>query len=329
MQKPLLLIVFLCLFSIASFILALSSGSISIDFTTIIQTFFQASNTTQNIYHTIIFELRLPRAGVAFISGAMLALAGTLMQVLLRNPLADPYILGVSGGASVAALMAMALGVSATLISGSAFIGALISILLVFTLAHGNGSWNPHRLLLTGVVLAAGWGAAINFILTAAPDAPLRGMLFWLMGDINHSSMNMTNLYILVIGIAISFALARPLNILSRGELQASAVGVEVKPLRIGLFLLASALTAFAVIQVGSIGFIGLIVPHMLRLIAGSDHRFLIPASALLGGSLLLISDTLARTLLAPQQLPVGVITAALGVPFFLYLLNAGFKREQ
>ena len=329
MQKPLLLIIFLCLLSLASFVLALSSGSINISLENIILAFNQAPNTLHNINHTIIFELRLPRAGVAFISGAMLALAGTLMQVLLRNPLADPYILGVSGGASVAALIAMSLGLSSVLISSSAFMGALISILLVFILAHGKGSWNPHRLLLTGVVLAAGWGAAINFILTAAADAPLRGMLFWLMGDINHSSMDIKNLYILILSLMISFSLARPLNILARGELQASALGIEVKPLRIGLFLLASILTAFAVIQVGSIGFIGLIVPHMLRLMAGSDHRFLIPASTLLGGSLLLISDTLARTLLAPQQLPAGVITAAIGVPFFLYLLNTGFKREQ
>jgi len=329
MQKPLILIIFLCLLSLASFILALSSGSINIALDSIIQTFNQPPSRLDNINHTIIFELRLPRAGVAFISGAMLALAGTLMQVLLRNPLADPYILGVSGGASVAALAAMALGLSSAFISGGAFIGALLSILLVFALAHGKGSWNPQRLLLTGVVLAAGWGGAINFILSAAPDAPLRGMLFWLMGDINHSSMDINNLYVLIIAVIISFTLARPLNILSRGELQASALGINVKPLRIGLFLLASALTAFAVIQAGNIGFIGLIVPHMLRLIAGSDHRFLIPASALLGGSLLLVSDTLARTILAPQQLPVGVITAALGVPFFLYLLNAGFKREQ
>ncbi|MCW9056834.1 MAG: iron ABC transporter permease, partial [Gammaproteobacteria bacterium] len=157
---------------------------------------------------------------------------------------------------------------------------------------------------------------------------PLRGMLFWLMGDISHITAEPSSLIALLIGLIISFVLARQLNILARGELQASALGISVTPLRISLFLLASLLTAFAVTQAGSIGFIGLIVPHMLRLISGSDHRVLIPASVLLGGSLLLISDTLARTIIAPQQLPVGVITAFIGVPFFLLLLNKSFQRQ-
>ncbi len=331
MQKTLLLIIFLCLLSVASFLLALSVGSIHFSMQEIYNSLLNngAHTDNTNIAQTIIFDLRLPRALVAYISGGMLALAGLLMQILLRNPLADPYILGVSGGASVAALLAMSIGLGSVLVSTAAFSGALISILLVFVLAQGRGSWNANRLLLTGVVLAAGWAAAINFILTAAPDEPLRGMLFWLMGDINHSNMNIYYLYLLLIATFISFILAPSLNILSRGDLQASALGVEIKPLRSGLFLLASALTAFAVVQAGSIGFIGLIVPHMLRLMIGSDHRILVPACVLLGGSLLLISDTLARSILAPQQLPVGVITAALGVPFFLYLLNLGFKREQ
>ncbi|MCW8853446.1 MAG: iron ABC transporter permease, partial [Gammaproteobacteria bacterium] len=274
------------------------------------------------------WDLRAPRAYIAFVTGGLLSLAGVLMQVLLRNPLADPYILGVSGGASVATLIAMIIGISGSWLSGSAFIGALISILLVFGLSHGKGSWNPTRLLLTGVVIAAGWGATINFILSIAPEKPLRGMLFWLMGDISHITAEPSSLIALLIGLIISFVLARQLNILARGELQASALGISVTPLRISLFLLASLLTAFAVTQAGSIGFIGLIVPHMLRLISGSDHRVLIPASVLLGGSLLLISDTLARTIIAPQQLPVGVITAFIGVPFFLLLLNKSFQRQ-
>jgi iron complex transport system permease protein len=307
-----------------SFVLAFSVGSMQLSFAQILTSF---SSTQDSIANTIIWDLRAPRAYVAFVTGGLLSLAGVLMQVLLRNPLADPYILGVSGGASVAALLAMSSGLAGGMISGSAFVGAFISILLVFGLSHGRGSWNPSRLLLTGVVIAAGWGAVINFILSLSPDKPLRGMLFWLMGDISHTSANLSHLVVLLLGLLVTFIFARQLNILSRGDLQASALGISVKPLRISLFLLASLFTAVAVTQAGSVGFVGLIVPHMLRLISSSDHRLLIPASVLLGGSLLLISDTIARTIIAPQQLPVGVITAFIGVPFFLILLSRNFGQ--
>lgn len=325
MLRPATLIIALIFLSIFTFLFAFSTGSIALSFAEIYSAIIKQNN---DMPYTIIWELRAPRAYIAFVTGGLLSLAGVLMQVLLRNPLADPYILGVSGGASVATLIAMLIGISSSWLASSAFIGALVSIVLVFGLSHGKGSWNPSRLLLTGVVIAAGWGAMINFILSVAPEKPLRGMLFWLMGDISHITPEPGSLIALVVGLLISFFLARQLNILSRGELQASALGVSVTPLRISLFLLASLLTAFAVTQAGSIGFIGLIVPHMLRLISGSDHRLLIPASVLLGGSLLLISDTLARTIIAPQQLPVGVITAFIGVPFFLILLNKSFKRQ-
>jgi iron complex transport system permease protein len=154
-------------------------------------------------------------------------------------------------------------------------------------------------------------------------------MLFWLMGDISHASPGLAGLLVLSLALIVTFFMARQLNILAQGELQASALGLSIKPLRISLFVIASLLTAFAVIQAGSIGFVGLIVPHMMRLIAGSDHRLLLPASVLFGGNLLLISDTLARTLIAPQQLPTGVITAFIGVPVFLYLLNKNFSRAS
>ena len=315
----------LIVMTIVSFLLAFSVGSINLSINEILKALVSDDNS---LAQTIIWELRAPRAYIAFVTGGLLSLAGLLMQVLLRNPLADPYILGISSGSSVAALSAMTLGLSSFWISGSAFAGALISILLVFGLSHRNGNWNPSRLLLTGVVIAAGWGAMINFILSISPDRPLRGMLFWLMGDINNITPEPASAVVLITGAIITMLIARQLNILSHGDLQATALGVSVKPLRISLFLLASCLTAFAVIQAGSIGFIGLIVPHMLRLIIGSDHRLLIPASVLSGGCLLLISDTLARTVIAPQQLPVGVVTAFIGVPFFLYLLNKNFDRN-
>ena len=325
MSRTMILIISLLLLSIASFVMALTLGSYPLSFSAVWSAIFHHSS---GIEYNIVMDLRAPRAYVAFISGGLLALAGALMQVLLRNPLADPYILGVSGGASVAALLAMSLGMSAAFISAGALLGALCSMLLVFGLAHTHGSWHPTRLLLTGVILAAGWGAVINFILSITPDQPLRGMLFWLMGDISQAPANLSSLVVLIISLLISFGLARQLNILARGDTQASALGVNVKNLRIGLFLLASLLTAVAVMQVGSVGFIGLIVPHMLRMIIGSDHRILLPSCVLLGGSLLLIADTLARTVIAPQQLPVGVITAFLGVPFFLFLLQRMASKQ-
>ncbi|MAX33977.1 MAG: ABC transporter permease [Halomonadaceae bacterium] len=274
------------------------------------------------LHQTLVLELRLPRALAAFGTGALLALAGALMQILLRNPLADPYVLGLSGGASVAALGAMLAGASMALVSGAAFVGALVSILIVFGLAHGTGSWTPTRLLLTGVVMAAGWGALISFLLAVSPVDQLPGMLYWLMGDMAYAGSPWPVLSVAVISLVVVMPLGRTLNVLARGGLQAAALGVAVRPLEWTLYLLASLLTAVAVTTAGSVGFVGLMVPHMLRLRLGNDQRVILPASLLAGGTLLTLADTLARTLIAPQQLPVGVITALLGVPSFLYLLS-------
>jgi iron complex transport system permease protein len=269
----------------------------------------------------IIFDLRLPRILSAFVTGGLLALAGSLMQVLLRNPLADPYILGISGGAAVAALLAMLAGVSGLLLSGSAFSGALVSMLLVFGLAHGTGSWSPTRLLLTGVVIATGWGALISFILAISPTENLPGMLFWLMGDLSQAWHYGYPLAVLVVALLLCLPMARSLNLMTRGDLHAAALGVPVARYRWQLYLLGSLLTATAVTVGGSIGFIGLVVPHILRLAGCTDHRLLLPASVLLGGTLLVLADILARTLIAPTQLPVGILTALIGVPLFLLLL--------
>jgi len=277
----------------------------------------------------VIWELRLPRAAAAFVTGGLLALAGALMQVLLRNPLADPYVLGISGGAAVGALGAMLLGLGGALVSGSALIGAALTMLMVFGLAHGRGGWTPTRLLLTGIVVASGWSAVISFLLALGTRDELRGMLFWLMGDLSEAGWPPWRGLVLLLGLAAGFALARPLNLLARGELQARVLGVAVTPLRYSLFALASLLTAAAVTLAGTVGFVGLVVPHLLRLGVGSDHRVLLPASVLLGGTLLTVADTLARTLLAPQQLPVGVFSAVIGVPLFLYLLNRGIGRAE
>ena len=243
------------------------------------------------------------------------------MQVLLRNPLADPYVLGLSGGAAVGALLAMLAGAAGWLVSGSAFAGALFATLLVFGLAHGGGSWTPSRLLLTGVVVAAGWGALITLILAMAPARRLPGMLYWLMGDLSHAATPWPGLLVLALVCGLLLPLGRTLNVLARGQLQAAALGVSVRPLEWLVYLLASLLTATAVTTAGTVGFVGLVVPHLLRLVLGNDQRVILPACALAGGALLVLADTLARVLIAPEQLPVGVITALLGVPTFLLLL--------
>ncbi len=274
--------------------------------------------------HSIVWQLRLPRALRGFVVGALLSVAGVYMQVLLRNPLADPYILGVSGGAAVGALLAILLGFAGVIVSFGAATGALLSMLLVFGLAHGRGTWSSTRLLLTGVVVAAGWGAMIGLLLALSPDTMVRGMLFWLMGDLGHSAPPWWSAVVLIIALCVSFYFARSLNVLAYGEKQAKSLGVSVAKLRVLLYLFGSLLTAAAVTLAGIIGFVGLVVPHMLRLVGGGDHRWLLPAAALLGGSLVVVADTLARTLLAPQQLPVGVVTAFIGVPLFLYLLYRG-----
>lgn len=270
---------------------------------------------------TLILELRVPRSLAAFAVGGLLAVAGALMQVLLRNPLADPYVLGLSGGASVGALAAMLGGMGGLVISGSAFGGALASTLLVFGLAHGTGSWTPSRLLLTGVVVAAGWGAVITLMLAVSPAERLPGMLYWLMGDLSYARTPWAALAMLLAVCLLMVPMGRSLNVLARGPLQAAALGVAVRPLEWVIYVAASLLTAMAVTTAGSIGFVGLVVPHMLRLVLGNDQRLILPACALAGGTLLVLADTLARTLIAPEQLPVGVITALLGVPTFLYLL--------
>ncbi len=305
--------------ALLSMLFALASGSAEIGFADVLGAL---SGTGSESAHALVTELRLPRAMTAFSVGGLLAIAGVLMQVLLRNPLAEPYILGSSGGAAVAALLAMILGLGSLVIDIAAFAGAMAATLLVFSIAHGTGSWAPARLLLTGVVLAAGFSAATTLMLALTPEQNLRGMLFWLMGDLSFAYEPGRVLWLLLILAVGATLAARHLNVLSRGELQAAIVGMPVQSFRYIVFAAAALATALSVTTVGVIGFIGLVVPHLVRLVMGSDHRVVVPASALAGGSLLVIADTLARTIMAPRQLPVGALTAAIGVPLFLFLMS-------
>jgi iron complex transport system permease protein len=298
---------------------ALASGSAEVG---LASAWKALTGTAPDNIESLVWQLRMPRALTAFGVGGLLAVAGVLMQVLLRNPLAEPYILGSSGGAAVAALLVMMLGFGSVLIDTAAFAGAMAATVLVSCIAQGSGSWAPARLLLTGVVLAAGFSAATTLLLALSPDQNLRGMLFWLMGDLSFAYSPGRSLKLLAVITLAGTLASRHLNVLARGELQAAIVGLPVAGFRLVIFAVTSLAVALSVTTVGVIGFIGLVVPHLVRLIAGSDHRVVLPASALAGGSLLVIADTLARTVMAPRQLPVGALTAAIGVPLFLILMS-------
>lgn len=317
-RRGFLLIVLVTL-SVAAVAAALVSGSANLDLATTWQAL--TGEAPENIRY-LVWNLRAPRALTAFGIGGLLAVAGVLMQVLLRNPLAEPYILGTSGGAAVLALAAMMAGLGSVLVDLAAFGGAMGATLLVFSIAQGSGSWTPPRLLLTGVVLAAGFSAATTLLLALTPEQNLRGMLFWLMGDLSFVYSPWQSLSLLVSLTAVGVLLSRHLNVLARGELQAAIVGLPVAGFRLGIFAVTSLAVAVSVTTVGVIGFIGLVIPHFVRLLVGSDHRIVLPASALAGGVLLVVADTLARTVIAPRQLPVGAVTAAIGVPLFLFLMS-------
>jgi iron complex transport system permease protein len=306
--KPLLFALGLVFLSL---LLSLSKGSTS---TPLYQLLFQDDQA-------IFLKLRLPRTITAFVSGGLLALAGTLMQLLLQNPLADPYALGVSGGAALMTLLFMLFGVSEYGLIGGAWIGSLFTIVLMLLLAKKH-QWQTHTLLLSGIALACGFSACISFILLIAPDTQLHSMLFWLAGDLNGTEFPWTGLVVLALGFIICLFLAPGLNILGRGEKEARSLGLPSKQYRFILYLLSSLFAATAVTMAGCIGFIGLIIPHLTRRLCGYDHRIVLPLAMLLGGSLLTITDTFARTLFAPQQIPVGIVMALMGVPIFVWLLQ-------
>lgn len=319
-RRALLTLAALSLLTLISLLLALSLGNVPLGLTETLAALFGRG---EGMAVEVVRSLRLPRALAGLACGGLLAVSGALLQVLLRNPLADPYVLGISGGASVGALLVMLLGLTGGIgVGAAAFCGALAAMFMVFGLAHGNGGWTQTRLLLTGVIVAAGCGAAVALMLSIAPDYKLHGMLFWLMGDLSQAGNPAPGLGALALIVLVTLPVARELNLLARNADLAQTLGVEIGRLRLAVYVIASLATATAVTQVGSVGFIGLIVPHLTRLAVGNDQRILLPASALAGGSLLVIADTLARTLIAPQQLPVGVLTALIGVPVFLFLLS-------
>jgi iron complex transport system permease protein len=277
-----------------------------------------------------LLDLRLGRASSAFATGAALALAGVMMQALVRNPLADPYVLGISSGAAVGALAALVAGAALWAVDLGALAGAVgISLLLYFLArrdlggAGRNGvTGDAGTLLLTGVVLASACMALVTLMLSVAPESRLRGMVFWMIGDLAGAGWRPLPWIVLGGALLLGQRRARALNVMALHADAAATLGVDVGALRRFLFVCSGLLTASAVTTGGSIGFVGLVVPHACRYAFGPDHRLLLPASALAGGSFLVLADTLARTILAPQQLPVGVLTSLIGVPIFLFQLH-------
>ncbi len=277
---------------------------------------------------TIIRELRLPRACQAALVGAALAMSGATFQALLRNPLAEPYILGVSSGAAVGAVFTVVTGWAIRFVWSlpvAAFVGAVLSMLLVFRIAFSVGRTLDTRvLLLAGVVVSAFLVAVIWLVLTFADTESVRSAIFWMMGSHANASWHSVGILAtcLVPSTVVLFALARPLNLLAIGEPTAAYLGTPVERTKIVAFATASLLTAASVSVSGTIGFVGLVVPHTIRLIWGGDNRSLLPCAALLGAAFLVAADTLARSLAGANELPIGIVTALVGVPCFVWLLR-------
>jgi iron complex transport system permease protein len=334
LNKNALIIIGLCLLTPVLLMTAVSFGSVSIGigsvFDVLTHPFRGANSTFDETTYTIVTLHRLPRAMAAFFVGGGLSIIGVSMQALVRNPLAEPYILGISSGASAGASLFF-LGFLPPLIAGwislplAAFIGAFISITTVYLVAHSNGTVSVSRLLLAGVAMAALMGALTSLITFASPDANrLRAVLFWLLGSLsNYSWSNLTlPAAASTMALVILFVLSRHLDTLLLGEEPARSLGVPVEAVKRILILLAALVVGVLVAFSGAIGFVGLIVPHVTRFLVGVNHRYVLPVSFLGGGLFLLMADLLARTLIPAQDLPVGVVTAIAGVPFFLVLLR-------
>jgi len=273
----------------------------------------------------VLLTLRLPRVLMAGIVGAALSLSGAVFQALLGNPLAEPYLLGVSSGSALGAILALMAGLRAGgFLPFAAFAGGLLTVLLVYLLGRREGRLEPSTLLLTGVMISAFFGAAILFLLSVASPYELGGILSWMMGDLSRADMATVRVAAIYCGGGTLLLLPRfrEMNLLSLGEETALNLGVRVDRLKVLLFVTASLMTGISVAFSGLIGFVGLLVPHVARLLFGGDHRLLLPVSILLGAALLILSDTLARAMIAPAELPVGVITAFLGAPLFVVLLK-------
>ncbi len=315
-------------------VFATAVGSVQIPFFTTCHILFSKLPLVQIIpnwpgtLETIILDIRLPRIILAGLVGGALALAGATYQGLFRNPLADPYLIGVAQGAALGAVVGFLLpsnwhNMGFGIIPLLAFIGALVSTTIVYTLARVGRALPTTTLILAGVALGALLGSIVSYLIISSGEK-MHGIIFWLMGSFSLSQWSEVRVvlpYILV-GVAIILLYARPLNVMQLDEEQAQQLGINVERVKLVLLVVATLITAAAVSFVGIIGFVGIIIPHAVRLIWGPDHRFLLPLSVLSGAIFLILADVIARTILAPTEIPIGVVTAIVGAPFFLYLLR-------
>jgi iron complex transport system permease protein len=327
-QRATVTLIGLALFAFASLVFSGMTGSVSIPLSDIPAAVNELLHGQSTTLASTLVELRVSRATTAFVTGASLSLAGVMMQALLRNPLADPYVLGISGGASVGALAALLFMCAAWVVDASAFAGAVIVSMMLYMLARRDlrggtaAEGGTSTLLLTGAILLSACMALVTLMLSIAPESRLRSMVFWMIGDLSGAPLRWLPWIVLAGALAFALRNARAMNVMALHAEAAATLGIRVGFLRKGLFFISGLLTASAVTNAGSIGFVGLIVPHACRFAVGPDHRVLIPAAVLAGGTFLLLADTLARTIIAPQQLPVGVVTALIGAPVFLYQLH-------
>ncbi|MFE0175633.1 FecCD family ABC transporter permease [Streptomyces sp. NPDC059002] len=316
----------------AAIVAGLALGSVRIPPGNVIE--ILTGNAEPSPFRTIVLDVRLPRVLLGATVGAGLAVIGTVLQALVRNPLADPFLLGVSSGASVGAVGAIVLGgtfgvgsalATTVTIPAAAFAGALIALVLVYALARSGGGFATGRLILAGVAVSYILTALTSLILVTADSADhLKEVLYWTLGGLGSARWDMLALpcVALVAGTALLMALARPLDLLLVGEEGATVLGLDTARFRAAVFVLASLLTGVLVAYSGAIGFVGLMVPHAARMLVGAAHRPLLPVVALMGAVFLVVADLAARTVAAPQDIPVGVLTALTGGPFFLWLLR-------
>ncbi len=303
--------------------LGLASGAVPLGFGRLWEVLRGSSGSA--VEEMIVLDLRLPRVLLAGVVGFGLGQCGVVFQTLLRNPLAEPFILGISSGSALGAIAAIVLGLQfPAAVSVCAFGGGLVTIALILGISQGRGSMNTTTLLLTGVVLNAFFYSIIMFFVSTSTEEKLHALLFWLYGDLGRSQyLHVAAVApVVILGALFLYGYAKSLNLLAAGDEAAHHLGIEVEKTKIVLFVTLSLITGFVVSVSGVIGFVGLIVPHLVRMVLGSDHRVLLPAAGLFGACFLVAADTAARVVIAPTELPVGVITAFLGAPFFILVLN-------
>jgi len=314
----------LCLFLILSIFISLLLGTADVTLDQLWGLIIGDPNVKEAV-RLIVFKIRLPRILLAGLVGFSLSLGGVVFQALLRNPLADPFILGVSSGSAFGAVLGIMFGLGFSFgIPLMSYAGALLTIFLVLEIGKKKMGMESSTIILAGVIINAFFTAIIMLFVTTAVDDRLHTMLFWLYGDLSQSNYNQSIIVfpIVLLAFGVLYGLSRHLNLITAGEETALQLGVDVKKAKLTCFLVVSLVVGLVVAFSGLIGFVGLVVPHLGRMILGSDHRLLMPVSALGGAIFLIAADTLARTVVSPSELPVGVITAFIGAPFFIYLLK-------